>query len=338
MHSPLIVMSKIKNYSIDFISNIDEIIELVSDSKNITFIDSNVLRLYPIFDLENIISVECVEGEKSLAGVANIYSILVQRKANTSTRLVVIGGGILQDLVGFCSSTYCRGIEYILVPTTLLSQVDSCVGGKTSINFKNKKNIIGTFYPPNRIIVYPKFTETLPNIDLISGFGEIYKFHILQDNILEFNTESPLDMMIYNGLRFKIDILSRDEFDLGERKLLNFGHTFGHALETISSNEIPHGIAVILGCLFAVQVSKEFGYVVNNFEMVLEKGFALIDKCGIKFKEEWFDFKNLLEITKSDKKSTGKLTMVLINKNPLLQNIEEYDILQRTMRRIYETI
>ena len=338
MYSTLNVESKIKNYSIDFVSDLNGIIDIVGNSNSVTFIDSNIIALYPELNLPNIVSIECVENAKNLDGAYLIYSTLVERKSNINTKLIVVGGGILQDLVGFCASTYCRGIEYVLIPTTLLAQADSCVGGKTSLNFKNKKNILGTFYPPSKIIIYPKFTNTLSSLDLISGFGEIYKFHILQDNIANFDIRSDITKMIYDGLKFKIDILSRDEFDKGERKYLNFGHTFGHALETTSSHEIPHGIAVTIGCMIAVCLSKDLGYNVNNYAKVLKDGLQLIHASNIKFKEEWFDFDNLYDIVKSDKKSTGKLTMVLINNKPFLQDIEDYDILCNILRRIYEII
>ena len=130
-----------------------------------------------------MISIISEESIKNLNGTQLIYDKLIERKANINSKVLVIGGGILQDLVGFCASTYCRGIEYILVPTTLLAQADSCVGGKTSLNLPNKKNILGTFYPPSRILIYSNFTKTLSELDLISGFGEIFKFHILQNNI-----------------------------------------------------------------------------------------------------------------------------------------------------------
>ena len=338
MYGKLNVDSKIKNYSVEFVSDIDGILDLIANPNVITFIDSNVVKLYPELNLPNVVSIECVENLKNLDGAYSIYSTLVERKANINTKLIIVGGGILQDLVGFCASTYCRGIEYILIPTTLLAQADSCVGGKTSLNFKNKKNILGTFYPPIKIIIYPKFTNTLSSLDLISGFGEIYKFHILQDNILNFDIRSDLTKMIYDGLKFKIDILSRDEFDKGERKYLNFGHTFGHALETISSHEIPHGIAVTIGCMIAVCLSKELGYNVNNYTKVLKDGLELVHASNIKFKKEWFDFYNLYDIVKSDKKSIGKLTMVLINNKPFLQDVEDCDILCYSLRKIYEII
>jgi 3-dehydroquinate synthase len=338
MHNILKIKSKISNYKLSFVDTIQEIEYYIDQPNTITFIDKKVNGLYPTLYRENNIVLTSSEAIKSYTGVANILQTLTTNKANIQTKLVVVGGGVLQDLIGFCASIYCRGIEYILVPTTLLAQADSCVGGKTSINFMNKKNILGTFYPPTDIIVYPKFTQTLSELDYTSGLGEIYKFHILQNKILDFNPLSPIKSMVYDGLKYKIDILSRDEFDKGERKFLNFGHTFGHALESTSENIIPHGIAVIIGSMIAVMISKELGYDVSNYGFIIEKGTSLIKSNNLSFKQEWFNLDLLLEIIKSDKKSTGKLTMVLIDNKPFLENIEDVSILQKVLKQIYEVI
>ena len=183
MYSTLEIQSKISNYSIHFIENLNAIQTLIDQPNTITFIDSNVSRLYPVLYRESNIVVECTENVKTLDSTHIIFDNLIERKANIQTRLVVIGGGILQDLIGFCASTYCRGIQYDLVPTTLLSQADSCLGGKTSVNVKGKKNILGTFYPPNNIYVCTEFLETLSILDYCSGLGEVYKFHILENRI-----------------------------------------------------------------------------------------------------------------------------------------------------------
>lgn len=338
MHSTLKVSSKINDYEVVFVESLDDIIELMEQPNTISFVDFNVLLLHPVLNIKNIIPVRAVEDTKTLEYATTVYSNLSKLKANVKTRVIVIGGGILQDIIGFCASTYCRGIEYILVPTTLLAQADSCIGGKTSINFENRKNIIGTFYPPSKILIYPEFTNTLSSLDYISGLGEIFKFHILQNKINEFNPDGDIRAMIYDGLNYKIGILSRDEFDRGERKFLNFGHTFGHALESVSNHEIPHGIAVILGCMIAVSISERIGSEVNNYDMIMLKGISLLKRSNMKFKQEWFDFEKLLPIIKSDKKSTGQLTMVLVDSNPFLKDIENLDIIQPILTKIYETI
>jgi 3-dehydroquinate synthase len=342
MYFPLKISSKINNYEVIFIDSLEIIIDEIKKPNTITFIDFNVAKLYPKLyeelNLSNLVLVKANEESKTLDYSAKIFSKLFELKANTKTRLIVIGGGILQDICGFCASTYCRGIEYILVPTTLLAQADSCIGGKTSINFQNKKNLIGTFYPPSKILIYPNFTNTLSNLDYISGLGEIYKFSIIQNKIHDFDLNKNIEDMIYDSLRYKIKILLKDEFDRGERKFLNFGHTFGHAIESISNNEIPHGIAVIIGCMIAVSISNNNGFTVNNYDTIILKGISLLNRSGMKFKKEWFDFEKLLPIIKSDKKSTGQLTMVLVDSNPFLKDIENLDIIQPILTKIYETI
>lgn len=338
MYNILEIKSKISDYKLSFVDTIQEIEYYIDQPNTITFIDDNVNKLYPSLQRDNNIVLISSEAIKSYTGTARVLQNLTERRANIQTKLVVIGGGVLQDLVGFCASVYCRGIQYTLFPTTLLAQADSCVGGKTSINFVDRKNIIGTFYPPTDIIIYPKFTQTLSKLDYTSGLGEIYKFHILQNKILDFDSTSSIEHMIHDGLKYKIDILSRDEFDKGERKFLNFGHTFGHALESTSENIIPHGIAVIIGSMIAVMVSKELGYNVSNYGSIIEKGTSLIKSNNLSFKQEWFNLDLLLEIIKSDKKSTGKLTMVLIDNKPFLENIEDVSILQKILKQIYEVI
>jgi 3-dehydroquinate synthase len=338
MYSTLEIQSKISNYSIHFIENLDTIQTLIDQPNTITFIDSNVSRLYPALHRESNIVVECTENVKTLEGTYSIFDNLIERKANIQTRLVVIGGGILQDLIGFCASTYCRGIQYDLVPTTLLSQADSCLGGKTSINVKGKKNILGTFYPPNNIYICTEFLKTLSTLDYCSGLGEVYKFHILENRIDQFNIDGDINDMIYKGLLFKGDILSRDEFDKGERKYLNFGHTFGHALETTSQNNLPHGIAVILGSIIASRIANKLKYKVPNYDLLLLKGKELINRSNIKLEQSWFDLDSLLEIVKSDKKSTGKLTMVLSTDHNFLQDVEDIKIIKQALQETYESI
>lgn len=338
MYSTLEIQSKISNYSIHFIETLRSVQALIDQPNTITFIDSNVSRLYPELYRDTNIVVECTENVKTLEGTHKIFDDLIERKANIQTRLVVIGGGILQDLIGFCASTYCRGIEYDLVPTTLLSQADSCLGGKTSINVKGKKNILGTFYPPSNIYICTEFLKTLEVLDYCSGLGEVYKFHILENRVDQFNIDGNIDDMIYKGLIFKGDILSRDEFDKGERKYLNFGHTFGHALETTSKNIIPHGIAVILGCMIASRIASKLEHKVPNYTQLLEKGIELIHRANIKLEQSWFDLESLLEIVKSDKKSTGKLTMALSTNHNFLQDVEDVEIIKQALQETYESI
>lgn len=338
MFSIIPIKSKIKDYYVEFINSMSVITDTIQSDNTVLYIDQNISNLYPILNVRNAIKINCIEDNKNLDGCQKIFESLVNNKANIKTKIIAIGGGILQDLVGFCASTYCRGIEYILIPTTLLSQADSCIGGKTSLNFKNKKNILGTFYPPSKIMIYEDFNKTLSELDIISGFGEIYKFHILQNKNIVFSTTNLLEL-INNGLLFKADILSRDEFDLNERKVLNFGHTFGHALETISHYNIPHGIGVIIGSMISLRFSKLYGYNVSLYDNYIDIGIDLINKTNIKFYKEWFNFHNLIEIAKSDKKNTGQINMILIdNDKPIIKSITNLALLERSIRETYESL
>jgi 3-dehydroquinate synthase len=338
MYKNIKVKSKFNSYSINFVDSLTSILELTNYENTFTFIDEKVSSIYKDLDNDRFIKVKCVEENKSMDGVNEILKEFVKHRINIKSKLVVIGGGILQDLIGFCASIYCRGIDYILVPTTILSQVDSCVGGKTSINFENKKNILGSFYPPKKIYIYKNFVKSLTNLDVISGYGEIFKFYILQNRIIEFNFETDYEEMLINSLNYKTKIIVIDEFDQKERKFLNFGHTFGHALETISDYEIPHGIGVIIGSVIATKISLEYNYQPKNYQEIIHKGLELLKKTNLKFKKEWFDLQKLLDIIKTDKKSIGKLTMVLMSNEPLICDIGNITTVEKVLKEIYEII
>lgn len=338
MHEKLTIQSRFGNYDVTFMQTIQGLLNCYIDKTNmVVFVDETVLKLFPELNKLNPVSVLCNETTKTIEGSQAILQKLLERKSNTSTHILAIGGGVLQDVVGFCASIFCRGIEYTLVPTTLLAQADSCIGGKTSINFENRKNILGTFFPPKEILIVSEFLTTLSNVDFVSGLGEIYKFYILQNKIQTFNSSSEISQMVYDGLLFKKHTIEIDEFDKAERKFLNFGHTFGHALESTSNYKIPHGVAVVIGCMIAITISKMCGLDVPNYEEAISKGKELISKACVNFNPSWFEFDKLITATKADKKSTGKLTMVLINNCPVIENVENLDIVETAIQQIYES-
>ena len=339
MRNSLIIKSKLSDYHINFIDSLNDIIQIVNQPNTILIIDKNVSILYPTITSDNMLVIESTEQAKTLANCSYVLDHLTSHRANILTKVVAVGGGVIQDLVGFCASIYCRGIEYILVPTTLLAQVDSCIGGKTSINYGNRKNILGTFYPPSSILIYSGFLNSLSKLDYISGLGEVYKFHILQGNINSFDPYGPINDMIYNGLEYKSNILLLDEFDKKERKYLNYGHTFGHALESVSDHKIPHGIAVIIGCLIATNIALELGYEVNDYDFILDTAILLLRDSEINLEKKWFNSETILDIVKSDKKSNGNLVMVLVKENqPRLEIIENITIIYNILNNTYESI
>jgi 3-dehydroquinate synthase len=335
MYSQINVASKINNYEIKFQDNL----ELTENQ--IKIIDENVANNFPNLIDKNTLVVKCDEYLKSLNGIDKILNWLIDIKANISSDIAVFGGGVLQDAVGFCASIFCRGINYTLYPTTLLSQIDSCVGGKTSINYGDRKNILGTFYPPKKIIVSTKFLESLPHHDYCSGLGELFKFDILRNQLdkcliknLLIDKSKILDV-IYDSLNYKISILHIDEFDKKERKYLNFGHTFGHALEITSNYQLSHGYAVVLGCLIALDVSNLVYN--NNSGIDIEKAKIISEKIlseTVKLNSEWFDFDLLMKCVMSDKKNTGYLNMILMkNGFPVIEKIDDPTIIKSILEK-----
>jgi 3-dehydroquinate synthase len=338
MHN-LNIKSANKDYQVNFYSKINDLIKSITDEKIFYLIDENVHLLYKDYftDKPKLI-VPALEISKTLEYISNIFDHLIDKDFKTDVHLVVIGGGILQDLGGFVASIFCRGVKYTLVPTTLLAMCDSCIGGKTSINHHKRKNILGTFYPPDEIKISLEFLKTLDQKDLLSGYGELIKFYCLDNNIFNIDLEN-LEECIYYGLNKKSKIIQTDEFDKGLRKLLNFGHTFGHALESASNYAIPHGSAVIIGILIANEISTNLGYCSERYNTnVRDKLLPFINH--LKLKKKWFVFGKLLLYIKSDKKNTGKdINMVLHNNGSYsIFPINDLEILKASLNTVYEVI
>ncbi len=213
-------------------------------------------------------SFHAAEKSKSFEELKKIYISLLENKFGRDTLLISIGGGVTGDLAGFAASTYMRGIQIAHIPTTLTACVDSSIGGKTAINFDYYKNIIGSFHHPKFVICDTNFLQTLPKIEVISGLGEIIKYAFTTTNeyyqFVENNIDSILardeaviEKVVTYSINYKISVASRDEQDLGLRKVLNFGHTFAHAFEREMKGKIKHGEAVIAGVMCALFLSYE---------------------------------------------------------------------------------
>jgi 3-dehydroquinate synthase len=210
------------------------------------------------------------ETEKTLRAVEAVLIQLSDLGMKKNHRLSVFGGGHLQDIGTLAASLYMRGVTWDYFPTTLAAMADSCIGGKSSINVRSQKNLIGNFYPPLHVTVDSAFTQTLPYIDVVSGIAEIIKicfarsFETFEDclSLLQNINSVPetwnLEKLIRLSLVSKKYFIEEDEFDTGVRKFLNFGHTFGHALESASDFRIPHGIAVFIGMIAACEHENAF--------------------------------------------------------------------------------
>lgn len=275
------------------------------------------------------------EERKSLDGVVELYQILMERSAKKNLTLISIGGGIVQDVTGFVASTLYRGLNWVFVPTTLLAQSDSCIGSKTSLNFKRFKNLIGTFYPPNEVHIFPDFLRTLDEADFLSGLGEVVKLHVmggsaasaeLIEKLPAVLAREPAALLgvIRNSLAIKLSYMEGDEFDTGRRNLLNYGHCFGHALETVSGYLIPHGQAVVVGMLFANLAAVRRGLLSRETAADLA-GRLLTRSLSVPVKEEYLRFDDLVEAMKQDKKRTGEgLVMVLLSDAGDLDKVSDF--------------
>jgi 3-dehydroquinate synthase len=216
-----------------------------------------------------VISINATEAAKSLDGMPEIISMLRTLGASRKTTLLAVGGGVVQDVAGFIASIYMRGMPWIYMPTTLLGMSDSCIGGKSSINVGRYKNIVGTFYPPKLISIDPALTATLSAEQRVAGLAEAAKITFCRgdDAFTSYTRLAPtihsepeeLAKVVELSLESKKWFIEVDEFDRGERLLLNFGHTFGHAIETASNFKISHGVAVALGVLAAVKFGTLLG-------------------------------------------------------------------------------
>lgn len=225
---------------------------------------------------DRLVVLEATEAAKSYAALEPIFLDLLRLGLRRNGVLVVVGGGVLQDVGCFIASVLSRGLRWELVPTTLLAQADSCIGSKSSINIGPYKNQLGTFYPPHRVLLAADFLQTLPFDEIRSGLGEVIKLQLLsgregfEELMLDLDgfQEKPqadrlslLAKWVGRSLDVKQPFIEDDEFDRGPRLLLNYGHTFGHAFESVTDFGIPHGIAVVLGMLTATAVSARLGLV-----------------------------------------------------------------------------
>ena len=219
-----------------------------------------------------VLQLEMPDGEeyKTLDEASKIYDSLINEKIDRTTPVVALGGGVVGDLAGFVSATYLRGVPYVQVPTTLLSQVDSSIGGKTAVNHPEGKNLIGSFYQPKVVFIDPDVLRTLEERDVRSGLAEVVKHAAIKDesyfSFLEENSDGLLRLddeiieAIERSCAIKAAVVSEDEKETGVRAILNFGHTFGHAIESVSGyGRMRHGEAVAIGMVLAAGFSEELG-------------------------------------------------------------------------------
>lgn len=262
------------------------------------------------------------ESSKSHDQLRKIYDALIKNNYGRDTLMVAIGGGVTGDLAGYSAATYMRGLQLVHIPTTLLSAVDSSIGGKTAINFNGYKNIIGAFYHPDMVLIDSELLRTLPRKEHIAGLGEVIKyayisspdlFNLINDNFTNIlNKEEKItDEIILRCAAIKAGVVSNDEKEYGLRKILNFGHTFGHAIESVSGFKLRHGLCVVYGIVAELYLSNKIGVLSRK---KLTKYLELPGKFGLKDIPSNLDFEKMYQVMLSDKKNrNGKINFVLLS-------------------------
>ena len=266
---------------------------------------------------ENCIFITANEANKTLASAEEVMIKLSAKAMTKDNVLVVIGGGYLQDIGTLVASLYMRGVKWIYIPTTLAAMGDSCIGGKSSINAGDVKNLVGNFYPPKEIFIDTSFVSTLPYLEIIAGISEIMKICFTRSadtfsQCLQLinQWQSDLDQqtitaIIQLSLLSKQYVVEEDELDIGIRKLLNFGHSFGHALESATDYKIPHGVAVLIGMIAASQ--HPLSKTTNSTRILIDKCLSFFKTVKAEIEDEIseLDYKKFSQALAKDKKNSN---------------------------------
>ena len=330
-------------------NNLSKIIKSGNYSKVAFLLDTNTLnhcfnRISNSIDFQyEKILIDDGEENKNLETSKKVWDKLIVYKFDRKSILINLGGGVICDLGGFVASTFMRGIDFINIPTTLLSQVDASVGGKLGIDYKNIKNIIGVFKEPNKVIIDTNYLNTLSERELKSGYAEVIKHCLIRDKImfdkiynLEW-TDIDWDFIINHSIKIKSDIVKKDIKENGLRKILNFGHTIGHAIETTYLNKLDkflHGEAIAIGMICEAYISNNFNKLRND---ELEKTTNYIRKVfnlsKVEYYDEiiknaYFDKKNLSDkIRISSLKGIGNCEYdIVINEDIIIQSLDYYNL------------
>ncbi|MBO5851548.1 MAG: 3-dehydroquinate synthase [Clostridia bacterium] len=244
----------------------DAVIPILKGKKIAVICDENAKKLH-IKGLKKALkgencyyfTVKSGEHSKSTKNYIKLINCLAEKSFTRSDAILTFGGGVVGDLGAFVASTFMRGITLVAMPTTLLSMVDSSVGGKTAVNLKYGKNLLGTFYQPKAVYINTEYLKTLPEREMLSGYGEIIKYAFLDSRVTYLDVlQGGLENLIYKCLQIKSEVVNKDEKESGLRKILNLGHTLGHAIESLSSYSISHGECVVKGIKLAIDFSKKY--------------------------------------------------------------------------------
>ena len=309
------------------IENCGEYVRKLSNAQKVTVItDTNVAPLYQWKVLNSLVkegfqvtthTFKAGEESKTLATIAEMYETLADFKMTRKDIVLALGGGVTGDMAGFAAATYLRGIDFIQVPTSLLAQVDSSVGGKTGVDLPHGKNLVGAFHQPIAVLIDPDTLNTLPDAYICDGMAEVIKYGCIKDaeffeNLENENALDHIEDVIEKCVSIKRDVVSRDERESGERMLLNFGHTLGHSIEKIYDFKgISHGMAVAIGMVFISRAGEKQGVTEIG---TTDKIIALCKKYGLPTSDK-ATFAEMAESAKGDKKTAGgSINLVMLNK------------------------
>lgn len=299
---------------------------VVTDSTVAELYSETVIRqLQPVCKEVHLFVFEAGEAHKNLDTVRSLYEFLIQNQYDRNDMLVALGGGVVGDLCGFTAATYLRGIRFIQVPTTLLSQVDSSIGGKTGVDFDAYKNMVGVFHMPQLVYTAASSLLTLTKEQFACGMGEVIKHGLIMDAdyyewLQEHREEilardlSVCEQMILISCRIKRDVVEQDPTEQGIRGILNFGHTLGHAIEKLMNFHLLHGQCVALGSVAAAYLSAKRGEITMDEAVQIRKTFEAFDLPvsigGFELSED-----EIIAATKNDKKmDSGKIKFILLHR------------------------
>lgn len=320
------IQVKENNYKIDIdYKSDDKLIEFLNDISKAKFLiitDENVFSLYKE-RMKNIMKgldyyiykITPGEESKSIENFVEINKFLVENNFNRGDAIIAFGGGVVGDLGGYVAASYLRGIDFIAVPTTLLSMIDSSVGGKNGINFMNLKNQIGSFYFPKFVHIDYSFLDTLDERNINNGLAEIFKYSVLKDRelfeYLKSADELDYEKIIYKSLNIKLDFVRDDERDKGKRQKLNLGHTIGHGIESLSNYQLNHGESIGIGTIYMARAAYKLGLAEDDFYKDLIEAFKN-HNLPIFYD---FDSDEILEVLKHDKKiKNNKINIIIPTK------------------------
>lgn len=334
-----VVKSQIHDYSVEFINDLETTLTNELIEGDFIIIDNKIINLYNKLISETLIKhkyigIDSIEPQKSYQEITPIIENLIEQGFRKNHRLVAVGGGITQDVTAFIASIMYRGVDWIFFPTSLLAQGDSCIGSKTSINFGRFKNQLGGFYPPNKIFIFPEFLNTLSLAEIKSGMGEMLHYFIVsgksdfdfyKNNYKKSYTDKNiLAKIILRSLKIKKRYIEKDEYDQNIRQVFNYGHSFGHAIESLTNYKIPHGVAVSFGMDIANFISVKMGILDKEVRDEIREVTEYIWE-GYSIKS--IDIESFKYALSKDKKNVGTKLGLILNKGfgEVFKNVMEPD-------------